>query len=90
MRERNPEYNIQQGTEGRVKMTELDLITISRLKSLKCRALFGDIIIKFRGRMCDAALDKCNLILLFLMQSEQSYIIREHELKKVVKEFRRL
>jgi len=36
--------------------------------------------------MCGAALDKRNLILLFLMQSEQSYIIREHELKKLAKE----
>lgn len=67
-------------------MTECDLITISRLKSLECRALFGDIVAKFRGRMSGAALDKRNLILLFLMQSEQSYIIREHELKKLVKE----
>lgn len=67
-------------------MTECDLITISRLKSLECRALFGDIVIKFRGRMSGAALDKRNLILLFLMQSEQSYIIREHELKKLARE----
>jgi hypothetical protein len=67
-------------------MTEFGLITISRLKSLECRALFGDIVVKFRGRMSGAALDKRNLILLFLMQSEQSYIIREHELKKLAKE----
>lgn len=67
-------------------MTELDLITISKLKALECRALFGDIVAKFSGRMCGAALDKRNLLLRFLMQSEQSYIIREHELKKLVKE----
>lgn len=67
-------------------MTECDLITISRLKSLECRALFGYIVTKFGDRMCGAALDNRNLILLFLMQSEQSYIIREHELKKLAKE----
>lgn len=67
-------------------MTELDLITISRLKSFECRALFEDIVVKFRGRMCGASLDKRNLILLFLMQCEQSYIIRGHELKKLARE----
>lgn len=67
-------------------MTASDIIIISKIKYVRCRELFGNIVAKFSGRLRGAALDKYNLILCFLVQSEQSFIIREHELKKLVKE----
>lgn len=67
-------------------MTACDIIIISNLKSVRCRKLFGAIVAKFSGGLRGTALDKCQMILCFLEQSERSYVIREHELKKLVKE----
>lgn len=64
-----------------------DIVIISKIKSVRCRNLFGIIVTKFSGgKLNNAVLNKYNMILHFLEQSEHSYIIREHELKKLSEE----
>lgn len=64
----------------------LGYLDMVKTKTIRCRRLFTNIFHKYAGHLNAPETEKANLILSFLMQSERSYIIREHELKKLVKE----
>lgn len=62
------------------------MLGLARTKYIRCRELFANYIVKFAGHLQGKAFEKYELILRFLVQSEMSLIIREHELKKLVEE----
>lgn len=64
----------------------LGYLVVVELKADRCRILFTNLFRKWAGHLNSQATEKGNLVLLFLGQSERSYVIREHELKKLVKE----
>lgn len=64
----------------------LGYLAMVQIKADRCRILFTNLFHKWAGHLNSPAAEKGNLILLFLGRSERSYVIRDHELKKLVKE----
>lgn len=62
------------------------MLGLARTKYIRCKELFANYIVKFTGHLQGKAFEKYELILRFLVQSEMCFIIREHELKKLIEE----
>lgn len=63
-----------------------EYLTVTRKKTMQCRDLFNKIESKYDGKLSPAAREKINWVLCFLMLSEHSYVLREHNLKKLAEE----
>ena len=58
----------------------------TRRKAIQCRNLFKNLLLKYRKLSFLSAAEKMDWVLNFLHQSENSYVIREHELRKFMEE----
>lgn len=63
-----------------------EYLTVTRKKTMQCRDLFNKIESKYDGKISRKASEKLIWILCFLIQSEHSYVLREHNLKKLAEE----
>jgi len=64
----------------------IQMLGLARTKYIRCRELFANYVVRYTGHLQGAAFKRYELILRFLVQSEMSFIVREHELKKLIEE----